>query len=65
MSVHASAKRITTQVLQEMKHNGEKIAMLTAYDYSIARIVAKSFMSSFLKSLYIFSCVYTANASST
>ncbi len=39
MSVHASAKRITTQVLQEMKHNGEKIAMLTAYDYSMARIV--------------------------
>ena len=39
MSVHASAKRITTQVLQEMTHNGEKIAMLTAYDYSMARIV--------------------------
>ena len=39
MSVHASAKRITTQVLQEMKHNGEKIAMLTAYDHSMARIV--------------------------
>ena len=39
MSVHASAKRITTQVLQEMKHNGEKIAMLTAYDYTMATIV--------------------------
>ena len=39
MSVHASAKRITTQVLQEMKHNGEIIALLTAYDYSRARFV--------------------------
>jgi 3-methyl-2-oxobutanoate hydroxymethyltransferase len=39
MSVHKDAKRITTQVLQEMKHKGEKIAMLTAYDYSMAALV--------------------------
>lgn len=39
MSVHNENKRITTRVLQEMKHKGEKIAMLTAYDYSMARIV--------------------------
>jgi 3-methyl-2-oxobutanoate hydroxymethyltransferase len=39
MSVHQSAKRITTQVLAEMKANGERIAMLTAYDYSMATIV--------------------------
>ena len=32
-------KRVTTHVLQEMKRNGEKISMLTAYDYSTARIV--------------------------
>lgn len=32
-------KRITTQVLREMKQRGEKISMLTAYDYSFARIV--------------------------
>ena len=32
-------KRITTHVLQEMKQEGEKIAMLTAYDYSMARIL--------------------------
>ena len=31
--------KITTHVLQEMKLKGEKIAMLTAYDYSMARIV--------------------------
>ncbi|MDH5413118.1 MAG: 3-methyl-2-oxobutanoate hydroxymethyltransferase [Flavobacteriaceae bacterium] len=32
-------KRITTKSLIEMKRNGEKIAMLTAYDYSMAKIV--------------------------
>lgn len=39
MSVHKSVKRVTTHVLHEMKLKGEKIAMLTAYDYSIAKIV--------------------------
>jgi 3-methyl-2-oxobutanoate hydroxymethyltransferase len=34
--------KITTHVLQEMKLKGEKIAMLTAYDYSIARILDNS-----------------------
>lgn len=32
-------KRITTHVVQAMKKRGEKIAMLTAYDYSMARIL--------------------------
>lgn len=32
-------KRITTRVLRTMKENGEKISMLTAYDYSLGRIV--------------------------
>jgi 3-methyl-2-oxobutanoate hydroxymethyltransferase len=39
MSVHKKVKRVTTNVLQEMKNNGEKIAMLTAYDFSMAKIV--------------------------
>lgn len=39
MSVHNDTKRVTTRVLQEMKHKGEKIAMLTAYDYSMAKII--------------------------
>jgi 3-methyl-2-oxobutanoate hydroxymethyltransferase len=39
MSVHKEVKRITTHILQSMKTNGERIAMLTAYDYSMARIV--------------------------
>ncbi|MFN4147266.1 MAG: 3-methyl-2-oxobutanoate hydroxymethyltransferase [Runella sp.] len=33
------AKRITTHIIQEMKNRGEKISALTAYDYSMARIV--------------------------
>lgn len=41
MSVHQSSniKRITTHTLQEMKSRGEKISMLTAYDFSMATIV--------------------------
>ena len=32
-------KRITTNTLGEMKQNGEKISMLTAYDYTLAKII--------------------------
>ena len=39
MSLHKDIKRVTTHVLQEMKSQNEKISMLTAYDYSIAKIV--------------------------
>ncbi len=39
MSIHKEAKRVTTHVLQAMKARGEKITMLTAYDYSMARIL--------------------------
>ncbi len=40
MSVHKQEpKKITTHQLQEMKNRGEKIAMLTAYDYSMARLI--------------------------
>lgn len=39
MSVESKAKIVTTHVLYEMKQRGEKISMLTAYDYSMARIV--------------------------
>jgi len=39
MSVHKEIKRITTHTLQEMKSKKEKIAMLTAYDYSTALIL--------------------------
>ena len=32
-------KKITTHVLQEMKRKAEKITMLTAYDYTMAKII--------------------------
>ena len=39
MSVHKEVKRITTNTILGMKQKGEKIAMLTSYDYSMATIV--------------------------
>lgn len=39
MSVQKEIKRITTNTIQGMKQKGEKIAMLTSYDYSMATIV--------------------------
>src|ERR1035437_632320 len=44
MSVHKEVKRITTHILQEMKSRGEKITMLTAYDFSMAAIVDEAGM---------------------
>jgi 3-methyl-2-oxobutanoate hydroxymethyltransferase len=39
MSVHKEIKRVTVHVLQAMKARGEKITMLTSYDFSMARIL--------------------------
>lgn len=39
MSIHSDIKRVTTHTLQSMKQHGEKISMLTAYDFSMARIL--------------------------
>ena len=39
MSVHVQNSRMTTARLRQMKLNGEKIAMLTSYDYTLARLV--------------------------
>lgn len=39
MSIHSNVKKITTHQLKEMKARGEKISMLTAYDFSMARIL--------------------------
>src|ERR1700734_3834302 len=39
MPVHAEIKKITTHTLQRMKLNGEKISMITAYDFSFAKII--------------------------
>lgn len=42
MSVHAEFKKVTTHALQEMKRTGEKISMLTAYDYTMALLVDRA-----------------------
>lgn len=39
MSVHNERRKVTTHRLSEMKLRGEKISMLTSYDYSMAKIV--------------------------
>src|SRR6201988_2352672 len=39
MSVHKEIRKVTTHQLQEMKRRGEKISMLTAYDYTMAKII--------------------------
>jgi 3-methyl-2-oxobutanoate hydroxymethyltransferase len=39
MSVQKEIKKVTTNTLQKMKAAGEKISMLTAYDFSFARII--------------------------
>lgn len=36
---YKNISRVTTHVLQEMKERGEKISMLTAYDFSMAKIL--------------------------
>ncbi len=38
------SRKVTTQRLLEMKQRGEKIAMLTAYDYTMARLVDQAGM---------------------
>ena len=39
MSVESKVRAVTTLRLKEMKDRGEKISMLTSYDYSMAKIV--------------------------
>lgn len=39
MSIHKDIKKVTTHTLLEWKQQGQRIAMLTAYDYSMARII--------------------------
>ena len=39
MSVHVQNSRLTTAKLRQMKVNGEKIAMLTSYDFTLASLL--------------------------
>lgn len=42
MSINKEIKRVTTNTLQKMKETGERISMLTAYDFSFGRIIDDS-----------------------
>ncbi|MFZ4060886.1 MAG: 3-methyl-2-oxobutanoate hydroxymethyltransferase [Bacteroidia bacterium] len=42
MSVHQSIKRITTHTLQQWKNEGQPISMLTAYDFTMARLLDRA-----------------------
>jgi 3-methyl-2-oxobutanoate hydroxymethyltransferase len=44
MSIHKNVKKVTTHTLQEMKNAGEKISMLTGYDFSMAKIIDEAGM---------------------
>ena len=39
MSIHSEIKKITTETIRKMKQDGEKISMLTAYDFTTARML--------------------------
>lgn len=39
MSVHTVTTKLTTSKIRQMKQNGEKVTMLTSYDYTLARLV--------------------------
>ena len=42
MSINKEIKRVTTNTLQKMKETGERISMLTAYDFSFGKIIDDS-----------------------
>lgn len=48
VAIESNQKKVTTHRLKEMKRNGEKIAMLTAYDYSMAKIIDQAGMDAIL-----------------
>ena len=39
MNNNSNPSRVTIKILEQMKNKGEKISMLTAYDYSFAKII--------------------------
>lgn len=48
MSVHTQTTKMTTTKIGQMKQNGEKITMLTSYDYTLARLVDEAGVDMFL-----------------
>ncbi|WP_313579935.1 3-methyl-2-oxobutanoate hydroxymethyltransferase [Chishuiella sp.] len=48
MSVNKEIKRITTETLRKMKFDGERISMLTAYDFTMATLADKAGLDTIL-----------------
>ena len=48
MSVHVQSTRMTTAKIRQMKQTGEKITMLTSYDFTLARLVDQAGVDMFL-----------------
>lgn len=48
MSVHVESKRMTTALIRQKKFSGEKITMLTSYDFTLARLVDQAGIDMFL-----------------
>ena len=48
MSVHTQTSKVTTATIRKMKAEGEKIAMLTSYDYTLTRLVDDAGIDMFL-----------------
>ena len=49
-------KKVTTNSLQEIKKNGGKISMLTAYDYTLAKIIDSAGIDIILSWRFSFKC---------
>jgi len=48
MSVHTQTSKVTTSKIRKMKQEGEKVTMLTSYDYTLARLVDEAGIDMFL-----------------
>lgn len=48
MSVHVESKRMTTALIRQKKLTGDKITMLTSYDFTLARLVDQAGIDMFL-----------------
>lgn len=48
MSVHTQTTKLTTTKIRQMKANGEKVTMLTSYDFTLARLVDEAGVDMFL-----------------
>lgn len=48
MSVHVESKRMTTTLIRQKKLTGDKITMLTSYDFTLARLVDQAGIDMFL-----------------